>query len=522
MEDFPPPVDGLSVMPSVGTNKPCQPGFIIGGMSSGRHFKFHEPTLKNAATAVAGRVLTYYKDGEYQRIVQPKSGGFVRWALREVVSTIVKCIPQSPVICAIEDFPYLYTGRKQTLYMNAVASLSTRPLEKRDSHISGFVKREKLWFKPGKFLLPRWISPRSPRYNASVGRYLKPNEKLILCGVDRMYGERTVAKGLTAQQTGRLIAKKFQSFDDPVAVGIDAAKFDEHVSREIMEHFEHRVYNGVFRSAELAELLTWQLTNTGVGYCVDGKLKYKRIGGRASGDMNTGLGNCLIMCGLLFKWMSITGVNFKLINNGDDCVAFMERKDLGRFTKGFDRFFLDMGFRMVVEEPVDEIEQVVFCQCQPVWTPDGYLAVRQIATALAKDSMSLIDIAGERMQRSWCTAVGECGMSLTGGIPVMQEVYAAYTASGGPIRKMESHPLYESGMVMMSKGMNRSYAIPDSKTRYSFWRAFGIAPNEQVVMEEYYRSIVVSHNKPLPIENDQFLTTSGAPQSLQYLLSNGS
>lgn len=64
--------------------------------------------------------------------------------------------------------------------------------------------------------------------------------------------------------------------------------------------WEHSIYNAMFRSDELAELLGWQLTNKGFARTTDGLIKYEVKGCRMSGDMNTALGNCMIMCALVY------------------------------------------------------------------------------------------------------------------------------------------------------------------------------------------------------------------------------
>jgi hypothetical protein len=56
----------------------------------------------------------------------------------------------------------------------------------------------------------------------------------------------------------------------------------------------------MFRSKELAELLKWQLQNKGFARTIDGLIKYSVEGCRMSGDMNTALGNCTIMCALVY------------------------------------------------------------------------------------------------------------------------------------------------------------------------------------------------------------------------------
>lgn len=121
------------------------------------------------------------------------------------------------------------------------------------------------------------IQPRLPRYNVIVGRYLKPLEHTLYRALAKMHGSTVVTKGLTIDQTGRLLARKWHKFNHPVAVGIDASRFDQHVSKQALE-WEHSIYNKLFESDELAAALKWQIYNVGFARCKDGCIKYSKIG----------------------------------------------------------------------------------------------------------------------------------------------------------------------------------------------------------------------------------------------------
>jgi hypothetical protein len=90
-------------------------------------------------------------------------------------------------------------------------------------------------------------------------------------------------------------------------------------------------------------------------------LHYEVEGARMSGDMNTSSGNCMIMVSLVFAYLSEKRIKWRLANNGDDCVIVIEQKHLGKL-EDLPKWFLKMGFRMEVEEPVYEFERIEFCQ----------------------------------------------------------------------------------------------------------------------------------------------------------------
>jgi hypothetical protein len=272
-------------------------------------------------------------------------------------------------------------------------------------------------------------------------------------------------------------------------VGLDATKFDMHVSSSMLV-WEHSIYLQVFRNCpELRKLLSWQMHNKGGGYCDDGKLSYSVKGKRFSGDMNTALGNCLIMCAMVWAYAKERGVDVKLINNGDDCVVFMELADLERFSAGLKEWFLDLGFRMTVEPPVVDFQKMEFCQMKPIRTTSGWTMVRNISTALTKDTMCTLPLDSEKGLRKWMWSVGTCGLALCRGVPMMQEFYKAYIREGIDDKGRIANAVQsQSGMRMLARGIAERSELITSEARYDVWMAWGITPDEQKAAEEFYRS----------------------------------
>lgn len=392
--------------------------------------------------------------------------------------------------CTLDEFVQMYAGdRRQKVYQQAVDSLRLVGVRKEDARLTTFVKAEKINLSKKTDPAPRVIQPRTPRYNAVVGCYLKRLEKDIYRGVAKVFGETTVLKGYNAMESGRLMREKWERYQRPVAVGLDASRFDQHVSVDALE-WEHSVYLRCFYPSErkrLAELLSWQVQNRGIARATDGHIRYKVDGCRMSGDMNTALGNCLLMTAMVWTYLAERGVRASLANNGDDCVVIMEQRDLRRFQDGLSEWFTEMGFTMKVEEPVTVFERIEFCQTHPLWTPEGYMMVRDGLTAMAKDCHTVLPLEQGNMAAGWCTAIGECGLSLSGGVPIFQEFYLALLRIGKGAR-MGRHPALESGFARLSVGMQRKVAVVSDATRVSFWEAFGILPSEQELLEERLRS----------------------------------
>ena len=407
--------------------------------------------------------------------------GVVRDRLRQFRTLLLQKVGSATPVSP-EEFAQMYTGRKRTIYDAAVVNYTEYGVRRSDAYSDSFVKCEKVPANKA----PRCIQPRRPVYNVGVGQYLKPVEHRLYKGVQKVFESSTpvVVKGFNAVQTADIIRQKFESFDRCAAVGLDASRFDQHVSAAMLR-WEHSIYNGMFNDPQLAEWLTWQIDNVGFGNCDDGWLKYRVTGKRFSGDMNTALGNCLIMCAMIFAYARDRGVKVDLANNGDDCVVFMEAEDEHRFSQGLDDWFDEMGFVMTKEPTVFDLHQIEFCQCKPVIGAHGLVMCRNFDKAREKDTMCMFDISNPTAMSKWLGAVGECGLALTSGVPVFQELYSAYMRVGCP-SKLTKSVGWECGMTIMAKNLPTKWTPVTDDARFAFYVAFGITPDEQVALEEYY------------------------------------
>ncbi len=365
----------------------------------------------------------------------------------------------------------------------AQESLKVEPLSEADAEIRTFVKAEKINLTTKDDPAPRVIQPRSARFNAVLGSYIKHLEPILFKHVRKVFGEHTIYKGLNALQRGRRLRGQWDRFRKPVAVGLDASRFDQHVRKEMLV-YEHAFYTRFYpRDKTLRWLLFQQLANRCVAYTRDGIIRYVTDGGRMSGDMNTALGNCLIMCALLWTYLREKQLLGKVAvaDDGDDSVVIMEEEDLEHFCSGLKLWFWRFGFDIKVETPVREFEQIDFCQCSPIWTPEGWMMVRNPHNALDKDLVSFDNIANEKQWRIACGLIGECGLHLAGHIPIFSALYRKYFEIGGSAKRPEA-PM--TGMWFLSRGLDNSLKPIHPETRVSFWAAFGITPEVQRALEQ--------------------------------------
>lgn len=457
--------------------------YCVGGVGPEVNLRINNPDINTLASALLTRMYYYEVRGEFIEPPRPCSL-LIRQRLSEFKAKVFNF--QATRI-SLDEVVEMYSGRKKTIYTNAMNSLKEKSLNRSDSISNAFVKCEKV--NPTK--APRCIQPRNPRYNINLATYLKHNEHRIYKKVDRLFGDKTIMKGYNVEQVARIFVGKWNSFNEPVGLGLDATKFDMSVSKEMLA-WEHSCYLKIFKGDEmLKQLLSWQLDNIGRGYCDDGKLKYKVKGKRFSGDVNTALGNCVIMCAMVYAFAAERGVHIKLMNNGDDCMVIMEARDLDIFRTGLDEWFLEMGFRMTSEPPVYNIEEAEFCQMRCITTCNGPIMVRNIPTALAKDTMCILPLRTEREFKQWLDAVGKCGIALCKGVPIMQEFYRAYVRSGSSGSKVAESVAFKTGIHMLMHDLKGTDDHITSEARVAVWQAWGITPDHQVAIENHYKTAVI-------------------------------
>jgi len=267
---------------------PARKATIVGGIPIAvRKLGINGRSVGTLATALYGRVL-FYDDGN--KIAEPvKCRVNPNRNLGSYRTRLVSCFGYTPTPLSPQEFVEMYKGRRKTIYQNAKDDLDLTKVERKDSFINPFVKCEKVKLSS----CPRVIQPRNPRYNVSLGVYIKHVEHDIYRAIARVAGQSVVvAKGLNVAQLGEVMSDLWNQVDDCIYVGLDASRFDMHVGVEMLR-WEHSVYLELYNNDPvLRRLLSWQLETKGKGWCEDGSVKYHVRGRRASGDMNTGLGNC--------------------------------------------------------------------------------------------------------------------------------------------------------------------------------------------------------------------------------------
>ncbi len=375
-------------------------------------------------------------------------------------------------------------ARVRRRYERAKKQFETRGITERDSWIRGFLKYEKLPLKSGLNPIPRMVSPRMPVYNFAIGRYLKAAEEAIYHAIAQIYGGPTVMKSYNTVEIGGHFYDAWKSFKRPVAIGLDANRWDQSVLPEMLK-LEHGCYNWIFNfDPQLQEWLSWQIYNHVEIRLGENWASYDVKGQRMSGDMNTGLGNCLLACALWFGFCRYYNLEkMRLFNNGDDCLVIIEEEDL-YILNNLPQYYAKFGFDMTVEDPVRIFEKIVFCQMQPVFDGQRYVMCRDPRAVLEKDAMLLRACKDRVIYDTYRKSVSNSGLAMAGRLPLLSAFYDYVGRDTGKLAKRWDIPM--SGLTWWTRGLRPGRYRPTPESRYSFWLAFGILPDMQSAFEDFY------------------------------------
>jgi hypothetical protein len=415
-----------------------------------------------------------------------------------------------------DEFIMRYKGKKRRIYERAKQQLEEGPVSlDKIARIKCFIKCEPIKKDP------RLISTRDPMFHMEFGRHIAVIEEDVFSDVNHIFAVRrpfvdrlpTILKGLNQLDRGRVIEKKWSRFAEPVFVGLDVSRFDAHVSKYMLE-VEEEVYSG--RTVQndspfsFKQLMREIMVNRGRYVGDDGKITYRVEGTRASGDMNTSLGNCTVMCALLYSYLDAKNLLSKVevIDDGDDAGIIIERKYLKEL-EDLEQFYYDMGFTLKIEEPVAEIEAIEFCRCHPVYTKKGYTMCPNPFRRLYTDTITDKPLQNSTTMKKWMGAVAGCGLATTAGLPVFQEFYKWLARSSDHLWIPGEGDFYWRYRDELAQGMKIQKRPVCLETRESFAKAYGLSAKMQLFFENMFKSQALLHysSKEIRSFDHNFLQT---------------
>lgn len=436
--------------------------------------------IHNVVSALKERVFFVDDVGTERPEWRAESVAF--FAYTEQIARLV-----APAQVSWEHFVSTRPGSKRKLYEDALVRLKEENyslLKLAETNL--FTKFERTWWiKPQ---VPRIINPRDPRYHILLGSYLLAVEKPIYNALQTLVNQEVpcVAKGYTQEEK----AQHIKNLLTPgwMCVGLDASRFDQCIG-DVALSIEHSVYTGIYRNNRLlAELLRLQRHNVGRYRSQDGTVVADMGAIRCSGDMNTSLGNCIISVLLAHEYCQQKGIAHKVYCDGDDLLLFVKR---GQDLSDLPQWYLERGFRMKVEPPAYNLEDVEFCQSRIVWCTDRYVLVRNPVKCLTTDYTGYIECLSDKVWQQIMHSTGSCGLSLFYGCPILQEWYEWGLRHGVNHGKKLNRGMGVADFYLRAKTQGKKKAIPISdEARASFCAAYGITPCQQIAVEQSIRGMV--------------------------------
>lgn len=383
-----------------------------------------------------------------------------------------------------DSFCSTYSGRKKSRYKAAVESLIAKPLNVRtESHVTAFVKAEKLNPHAKVNPDPRMIQARTGRFNVEYGRFLKPIEhQLYLLKSKRDLP--LLGKGLDYVRRGENLVRKMKCFSHPVVYSIDASRFDQHVNIEVLR-IVHSIYEHCNGDRVFKHMMQQTLRNRVRTY---GGFRYKTEGRRMSGDMDTALGNCLIMIIMVIAFAKRVGLrNYEMFVDGDDTLIIVDESDEGML-ETMSECFLDYGQELKLEGRATAYQDVVWCQTKCCLIEGVYRMVPDWKKCLS------VSCAGTRYwhEKNWqsmARAVGLCHLSVNPGVPIIQPFAEKLISLSTTINR----DIYESDLMFRVRTVCKDIELAKPTeikidSRIEFARVYSIPVEQQLQIEEDIRS----------------------------------
>jgi len=434
----------------------------------------HSPCVHNAALGLVGRVL--------KETPVPTPQGIRRLAanIHHFTTAIGHVHPLGRA-----EFLAKYSGARRQRYTRAADKWpSTEP--EGLSAATGFVKLQRINPEEKIDADPRIVNFRRYEQAFALGRFIRPIEDRFL---DLAKGNFWIFRGPWLAKKRDLVSRaadireQFDSIPNCVALSLDVSRYEAHISPELMS-LEHAIYRAACRDGEFRRLLKSQSKSQG---SMDAGLKYRMKGRRLSGDMNTACGNAILMVLMVGTVMEGLGYDFRIYDDGDDCLLMVPAAVAATVADTVVREFLSFGVTLKVENRASQLEDIKFCQAHPVYWADGrgVLAadpIKQLSQMYSGVKYGRSHVLDTRLAHT--TAQGL--LSVYAGVPVVgayHRMVLRATLAAGKRRAVQDRnfEFFEA----LNGGVHDTHSVDDSM-RISYYKAYGVTPTDQRRLEDSF------------------------------------
>lgn len=499
---------------------PVKPrSFIVArGFASEHSLGVYLHSTDAVVSALSGRFFFIPHGDGYIEPPQPIGGCFRRPNYMKFREQVLSHIPSHFPVMSRDTTVAAFHGPKRRRYEQARDLILRDGLHRCDSVLSAFCKFSKI--KVGEHA--RIISPRNPKWNLELARYVKHLEHKLYRSIHKVFMEfsrgrsrATIMKGLDVDAMAYELRCKWDGYDDPVAVTLDVSKLDACLQIAATK-YEHSFYTGVHpRSHGLRWMLRCMQKHHIVARCPDGQVIVKCPGRKASGDVTTAMGDIIVVMAIYFDLFTKLPFSVDIADMGDDACCIMERSDLDQFLQRVVVAFREAGFIIKVENTAHMFEEIVFCQQRPILVSNGWRMVREPKVVVSKDVMCLLHCPVEKTYRKWLGAVALAGRHLCDGVPVLAAFYDCLKRSGrDPGNRLFDRLMQHTHFVRRKRSGGSKI---DDTARVSFYHATGILPDAQLILEQTFTNMRIGQLPTNCITFDQLCANRGTQLKLLFL-----
>jgi hypothetical protein len=384
--------------------------------------------------------------------------------------------------------------------VNMLRESGTNESRPSDARLFCFVKAGHEFVGGTKLPRPRAIQTPAPAHAVEFARFIKPIESKIYTLHDlgdNFDRNPVIAKCLNSWQRGRALMEKSEAFvaetgESPLFIALDCTAFDAHVNYDLL-CIEHQSYLSLIASEHrrFKTLLDWQKTKTGYAGT---DIRYTCRGKRASGHMNTAVGNCWLMIVMIVCAMTTifpTPVYYDLLDDGDDCLILIAPSNYEKFSSKIKSVFLSYGMVLKIEKVADKLTSIEWCQSRPIEVyPRQWRMIRDYRKVMATSCTAFVPMdAVSRKRYVYSIGLGE--LHLNRGVPILQSYAKCLMRNtDGEKRKYHhkpnggfAHRVYrETGQSVSDLSEIKEWPISIT-ARYSFAEAYGVSVVEQIIIE---------------------------------------
>jgi len=374
-----------------------------------------------------------------------------------------------------------YKGPWRAKYFQAQQDFHRVGLLEKHARVTLFCKDDHEMGVPEK--APRAIQFRNPIFALAQARFTKPIEAWFYSLKDH-YDTYIIGKKDPFTIARELLLKS-SHFVDPVYLMLDASKFDAHVDVLWLEYCFHCYLSLFPRRYHRQMAWLWKKTYVNRGSSRKG-IKFKTFGTRMSGDMDTGLGNSLIMYSMLKQYLFETGVTkHSIMVNGDDSLVVIERIDLPRAREI--GLFAKYGFKMKFEVAFS-IHRAEFCQARLIDTHYGPTMSRKPERIMGRTSWTTRNY-GRYKAAAYVNTLGQCERAASFGVPIASALATEMIRAANTSRMVSMKPWLAEHYASMRRWWKVGPPVVSLEARISFSDAWDISVEEQMDIES---SIVVN------------------------------